>query len=312
MKNKNHLSPFSFGFAVLDLLMLTILFYALLLFKYDFRLNDEAISYVVRGHYKANLLLIIFWLFSASYFKIYQFNRFNRFLNILKRLVPYILSFSVVLFAISGLKTEDLFSLQLSFLFVLIMSAYLFSSRAFVHFISKNQRIRGRNLLNVVIIGYNDNTIRLKELINSSKELGLKLQANFVADNPSEDQIQINMETFEEYISHNKIDYALICLENKNNEIQMDEISVILEKRYISIGFVPNTNLEIKQSLEINYLDSFPILTYRKYPLDNVLNQFIKRVFDILFTLIVFVFLLWWLLPIISILVFLSQGSPIL
>src|SRR5690606_13498821 len=92
----------------------------------------------------------------------------------------------------------------------------------------------------------------------------------------------------------------------------MDEISGILEKRYISIGFVPNTNLEIKQSLEINYLDSFPILTYRKYPLDNILNQFIKRVFDILFTLIVFVFLLWWLLPIISILVFLSQGSPIL
>src|SRR5690606_36136312 len=90
------------------------------------------------------------------------------------------------------------------------------------------------------------------------------------------------------------------------------QITSILEDKFIPIGFIPSSSLEIKQSLEINYLDNFPILTYRKYPLDNVFNQFIKRAFDIVFTLTVFALLLWWLLPILSLMVYFTQGRPIL
>src|SRR5690606_8412653 len=62
---------------------------------------------------------------------------------------------------------------------------------------------------------------------------------------------------------------------------------------------------------EINYLDSFPILTYKKYPLDHSFNQIIKRLFDLFFTLMVFVFILSWLYPILALLVLIYQGRPI-
>src|SRR5690606_39497356 len=81
---------------------------------------------------------------------------------------------------------------------------------------------------------------------------------------------------------------------------------------FVSTGFIPNTNLEMKQSLEINYLDSFPILTYKKYPLDLTFNQITKRIFDLIFTGIIFIVLLWWLLPILALMVYFTQGNPIL
>src|SRR5690606_26129003 len=59
------------------------------------------------------------------------------------------------------------------------------------------------------------------------------------------------------------------------------------------------------------YLDSFPVLNYKKLPLDDTFNQITKRLFDLAFTLWVFIFLLSWLMPIIALLVLITQGRPI-
>src|SRR5690606_17821999 len=91
----------------------------------------------------------------------------------------------------------------------------------------------------------------------------------------------------------------------------INEITNLAESHFIWIGFIPD-NIINSLSLEINYLDSFPILTYKKYPLDNSFNQISKRFFDIGFTTVIFALILWWVLPLIALMVYVTQGGPIL
>lgn len=64
--------------------------------------------------------------------------------------------------------------------------------------------------------------------------------------------------------------------------------------------------------MDFMYLDSFPIQTYKKYPLDNSFNQILKRLFDVLFSLLMLVLVLWWLLPLLAVVLLITQGYPII
>ncbi|MET3731540.1 exopolysaccharide biosynthesis polyprenyl glycosylphosphotransferase [Moheibacter stercoris] len=147
--------------------------------------------------------------------------------------------------------------------------------------------------------------------MNEKKEFGLMVTKILVSKDPKQNQQLFDLETFQDELIQQKIDIIYICLGSGLSETTINQIVEIAEKNYKIIGYIPDSSIENKQSLEINYLDSFPILYYKKLPLDHTFNQFTKRVFDIVFTVFVFVFLLSWLMPIIALLVLITQGRPI-
>ncbi|MDD3459347.1 MAG: sugar transferase, partial [Weeksellaceae bacterium] len=309
MQKNKPISSTTVAYFIADLILLITVFFVLLFYRYDMK---ETIPVLIKAHYKALLLLILFWMFSADYLKLYHHSRFSRLFVTFRRIFLHVFLISIALFAISGLKTEDLFPLNMSLLFLLIIFFHLMISRTTGHLLLKYSRKKGYNTSKVIIIGKNDNAINLIELINERKELGLELFQNTLNKNLIENNGLIDLELLEDLLIHNKIDFAYICLGDGLDENYINSVIEVLEKRYVSVGFIPNTTLEIQQSLEINYLDSFPILTYKKYPLDKAFNQFLKRTFDIVLSILTIVLLLWWLLPIIGALIYFSQGSPIL
>ena len=51
-------------------------------------------------------------------------------------------------------------------------------------------------------------------------------------------------------------------------------------------------------------------MTLRSEPLENIVNRFIKRIFDIGFSILIFIFVLWWFIPLIALIIKLtSKGS---
>jgi len=311
MKNRKIFSLASSVFALSDLLFLTIVFYILLLIRYQFSVTPENLKILIHAHYKANILLILFWILSANYTSLYKFSRFDRFLILIRKVFPHIFIFSIILFAISGLKKEDLFSVVLSIYFLAVIFIYLVLTRTAYHFLLKYFHQKGFNLKDLIIIGYNDNAANLTDILNNRKDLGLQLKDIFVSHDPTENQKEFELQEFDKYLNRNRIDFAYICLGNGIQDGDINAITGVLEKNFVKVGFIPNTALEIRQSLEITYLDAFPILVYKKYPLDHLINRLIKRVFDIIFTLLIFVLLLWWLLPLLALMVYFSQGGPI-
>ena len=83
------------------------------------------------------------------------------------------------------------------------------------------------------------------------------------------------------------------------------------ELNCVRLKLVPYFSQTLAAPFKVNYLDGFPIISNRVEPLENIDNRFQKRLVDILFSLMVIVFLLSWLLPIIALLIKLDSKGPI-
>src|SRR5690606_37584694 len=192
------------------------------------------------------------------------------------RCISQIFIFALILYTISGVKVENLFTNKQSFIFLSILSLFVLFTRAIIFFTLKSYRKKGYNLRKVILLGYNDNSGGLEDLLAKKTEFGLHIKDIFVVKNPKENQTLLDLDNLNHYLGQNKIDFAYISLGNGMDDEMVNAVTNILEDNYIPIGFIPSSSLEIRQSLEINYFDSFPILTYKKYPLDHAFNQFIK------------------------------------
>jgi exopolysaccharide biosynthesis polyprenyl glycosylphosphotransferase len=83
------------------------------------------------------------------------------------------------------------------------------------------------------------------------------------------------------------------------------------EEHFIRIKFVPDYDSVFAQKINLRMEQGLPIITLRKEPLENIENRIIKRAFDIVFSLLTMLLLLWWLIPILAILIKLSSRGPV-
>ncbi|MEJ5961911.1 undecaprenyl-phosphate glucose phosphotransferase [Pedobacter immunditicola] len=84
------------------------------------------------------------------------------------------------------------------------------------------------------------------------------------------------------------------------------------EKQFIRLKFVPDFTETLINPFRINFMESFPIITLRTEPLENADNGFKKRVFDILFSGFIIVFVLIWLFPLIALIIKMESKGPVL
>ena len=306
--NKNIRLSLRLFLLFLDYLIISILFFYFLFFRYDYLYKEKTLATLgemINDQFKAYFLLLISWYLISEFTNFYKSTRFLRYINFIRGSLYQLLIFAFILYTVSGIKAESLFTNRQTFYFLIILGVYIMSFRTLLFFFNKRYFEKGFNSKKLIIIGHNDNSAEVIESILRQKHYGLLVEKVFTIEKLKENALP-------NFLNTNKVDYAYICLGGELTDNEILKLTELLEDQYVSIGFIPSVAFETRQSLEINYLDSFPILTYKKHPLDNTFNQLIKRSFDIIFTLIIFATLLWWLLPILAIAVSISQGRPIL
>lgn len=77
-----------------------------------------------------------------------------------------------------------------------------------------------------------------------------------------------------------------------------------------TLKFIPDTALWPSKSYKIDYFEEQPFLYLQKTPLNNPVLRIMKRLFDIVFSLLVIIFVLSWLTPIIALLIKLESKGP--
>ena len=83
------------------------------------------------------------------------------------------------------------------------------------------------------------------------------------------------------------------------------------DDKMIRLRIVPDFNSFKQRKIKIDFLGGSPVITLREEPLQYELNRIIKRLFDILFSLLVIILIMTWLVPIIGLLIKLSSKGPI-
>lgn len=83
------------------------------------------------------------------------------------------------------------------------------------------------------------------------------------------------------------------------------------EQHFIHFRFVPDFRMFVNRQIHVDYFNNIPIISLRAEPLDDIANRIRKRLFDIVFSSLVIVFLLSWLIPLLALLIRLESSGPV-
>lgn len=212
----------------------------------------------------------------------------------------FVLIFIVLIywFLVNGkyYKKEEI-ALFFSISFVMIFLA----NKLFINYL-RNSRIETSSQ-NAIIIGEGSFSKQFSRAIKENQWLGFQL----VKKPP-----HVEDEMFAEFVEKKKIKHIFIDWDtfsfNRETEKKLRNISENqLVKCYAFSGIIGNRMLPG----DVQLVGNFPYFSIFQYPLDKSANQVAKRLFDIFFSLGVFVFLFSWLFPILMIAIVIDSGFPI-
>lgn len=83
------------------------------------------------------------------------------------------------------------------------------------------------------------------------------------------------------------------------------------EQHFIHFRFVPDFKMFVNRQIYVDYFHNMPIISLRQEPLDDIANRIRKRLFDLLFSSIVVIFILSWLIPLLALLIRLESKGPV-
>jgi putative colanic acid biosynthesis UDP-glucose lipid carrier transferase len=172
-------------------------------------------------------------------------------------------------------------------------------------------RKRGRNVRKLVIVGSGEVGQKFKSLLMANPEFGYEI-AGFIdgEDGTNSNSTALGKITdLEGVLIENRIDDAVIALPLDRIEL-LNEVIRVCDRTAVKSYIIPDYFRFISNKFKVDLFGDFPIITVRTNPLEEAQLRFIKRVFDISFSLFISVLFLWWLLPIIAILVKLDSKGP--
>jgi putative colanic acid biosysnthesis UDP-glucose lipid carrier transferase len=304
--NSRYINLFRFFFVCVDLLALNIVH--LMLMDTMHRIPSSAGSEYIVLFLVANML----WLMSAYSTALYIDTSNPSFERFTKRTVK-----SLILFFIGMFIFMFFYHYPFSRLFVLLsfagFSAILLAARALLMGTTYYMNKLGKASKRIVIVGYNEVARKLAHNFSMQKR---NLLVDGFFENPelvnelSTLPIIGNIDECVSYAVKNNINeiYSTISPERNTSIYEMAHTA---EKSLIRFRFVPDFTLYVNRKTHMEYLDELPILSLRSEPLEDVTNSVKKRCFDIIFSLLVIVFILSWLLPILAILIKLNSKGPV-
>lgn len=252
-----------------------------------------------------SLYIIATWVFTATKSDFYEVYRYTRPTRIVSLILLQLAIFALLVFAFYGFF-QDVNTSPRSIIFYVL---YVFLGVSIVKFgvfylLKTYRTVLGGNHRNVVILGWNNQAEELKNFFLENKAYGYMVKSTFDINNP-----KVSLDSIFRYVLENNIDEVYCSVEQFSNE-QLREISEFTDNNLKILKFIPDSREIFTKKLEYQYLGITPILSLRTIPIDTPLNQFIKRAFDIILSVIVLVGVLSWLTPILAILIKLdSKGT---
>ena len=295
------------------------------------------------------LILVDFIILNSGFFLAYIYNysgiKGNGYNYVLIYLIAFVLSWSIIAYSLRLYSTKALSTVEsiyrctgkvimvhIILITILLMSAngifisinplslfvcygvilvLFIASRFFityiVEFIIKKSNLKRK----IAIVGFNERARELADYFRRSKNV-YSFEGYFSDEKNYEHHLVRNiLAPVEECIDYamekgiNEIYSTLLPGENKI----VEEMLKKAENNCVRVKFV--TDEPAGPEYDSWYMGGFHIIHHRKEPLEEIKNKIKKRIFDIIFSLLVIIFILSWLIPLIGILIKLDSKGPV-
>ncbi|MDG1660864.1 MAG: undecaprenyl-phosphate glucose phosphotransferase [Winogradskyella sp.] len=249
----------------------------------------------------------ITWIIISIYSGFYQVYRYTREVTVFSLSLRQMVLFMLIVFAFIGFHPDlSVFPLTV-FKYVLASFLLIISFKfALYYLLQKYRTSLGGNYRNTVIFGANNKTLALENFFTNNPEYGYVYKKTFDLKGPN----KINLENCFNYIKEEAID-EIYCSISELSNSQINDIVDFADNNLKILKFLPDNKEIYSKKLKYEYYDYIPILTLRDITLEEPLNLVVKRVFDIVFSSLVIIFLLSWLTPLIAILIKLESKGPV-
>lgn len=307
--NKRHGYLIQWMIGVGDLIVLNLLF-----FMVYYGLSDFYTS-AITGNLREVVLLLNFCYFFSLYFAPLQLHLSIVFIDKIVQRAFLLVTIMTFLFAtcLIFLNVGDVLA---TFLLVYyVVTIIVFSLwRVFVRVTLKMYRRKGYNFKKIVIVGAGKNGMELYRVMKDDLSYGFNI-LGFFDDNLSLKSVLPNYlgmtHEVEDFVLANDVDEIYCTLPGTNDE-KIVRLLNFAEKHMIRFYIVPEFYRNLKKSLVMEVMESIPLMTVRREPLQAVYNRALKRTFDILFSILVLVTIFPLLYVVVGILIKLSSPGPIL
>lgn len=251
-------------------------------------------------------LLSFFWLFFSFYSGYYEVYRHTSSASILVKIIRQFFAIWVITFAYVGFKYKYVTTSEILYYILICFCVIGFIKFSVFYLLKKYRLLYKGNIRRIVVIGNGKNILDLIGYFLENPDLGYDLLKTYTINYKTTKELK---EITDDLLSLNTEEIYVSLKDMKNSDIE--KLIDFSDNNMITLKLVPDNKSSLFRNLAVDYYDYIPIISLRKIPLDKVVNQRIKRTFDILFSVFVILFILSWLIPVLGLLIKLESNGPV-
>lgn len=265
---------------------IAILLVLALQFEFDPALNLIFYTYIIST-----------WILLSLKSNFYEVYRFTKVTKIISLTILQAIIFTLIVFAFFGYFYEYGRNSSRIFLYLGKAFSLIFLFKiSFYYFLKRYRKDLGGNFRNTIVVGKTKRTQQLKTFFEDNPEYGYKCLKVFDINNSTD------LKEIFEFVLHNQVDEIYCSMAELPNK-KLNAIINFADNNLKVLKFLPDNKDVYSKKLNYEYYGFLPILSLRKIPLDDPLNKFLKRLFDVIISCFVLVFILSWFTPLIAILI---------
>ena len=177
---------------------------------------------------------------------------------------------------------------------------------AIFYLLQRYRTALGGNYRKTVILGNNKRTMELQNFFTQNPEFGYIHKKTFNIKNAE----HFVLEDCFRFIIDENID-EIYCSISELNNFQLSQVIDFADNNLKVLKFLPDNKEIYSKRLKYEYYNYIPVISLRSIPIDEPFNTFLKRLFDIVFSSFVIVFVLSWMTPILAIVIKLESKGPV-
>ncbi|MCY4418825.1 MAG: exopolysaccharide biosynthesis polyprenyl glycosylphosphotransferase [Cytophagales bacterium] len=283
-------------FILIDLFCLNIL-YLLSLINYGRTPSNRSLILLT--------CLSIVWIFIFYFSRLHAIERDLPLKKQLRRVFQCGTYFGLLIFIFQFFSGQGILPPHSLFYFLVSYLAAILTWRVLLELSLGYYRSKGYNQRNMAVIGYTPEARYVTSSILRKPRMGYHFKGFFGPTlHPS---MQGNTQDIQNLIEKGEIHVLYFCLQHYNDP-KLNKLLQIATQFGVRIKLLPEGNLFRKKRMFARQHGSLSVWDLSYSPLDNMMNRFLKRSFDIAFSSLVLITLLSWLTPFLGLLIKSSKG----
>jgi putative colanic acid biosynthesis UDP-glucose lipid carrier transferase len=251
---------------------------------------------------------IMIWMVITILKEDYKLSRTNEAEQTFRKLLSSLAWFLVII-SMMWMPFHDNSLRLLSFLYLSAsLLVFLGIYRVGVLLVLRKYRESGHNFRRAVILGTGGTSDQLAKVFRIRRDFGIKF-LGYYDDQDSSGLTRGGISKFFEEAIEMKVDQ--IYINEHLDEKKVKKIINFADENYIKVKVIPGGSLQLEKNLSFSKYGDFFVINVNDIPLDNAFNRVFKRIFDVVFSFLVTLFILSWLIPLVGFLIKMESKGPI-